>query len=1060
MHNAFNVLPVLQQLPVQVECAAVYSDRLLLGTSTGALLVYRVVEPTPDKPLAITLTETKKTFARKAVERLEVIKEAGVLACLADGLVTLYDLHTFGNATPLGNTKGANLIAAYTAVDHIDNIPTLVSKLAIHARRRIVVLEWRDAEFYQSSEYNAANKITALQFAAPGLLILSTAREFLTLQLPEGQWDDLFPADVASIRTVAGSGLANDDTMSSKTGSQSDSGGGGGWGAWAMGLSGGGGSSSEIKTIVARMPNERLLLCHEGVAVFISSAGKLCHTDYTKPMQFGFAPSAITHTSSYAIAITSAATSSLEKDVEAHNIEVRNIGTQALVQSLSLNEEPPMLVLNGSGGKQIWAIGHHTVWRLMPAPIQQQVEDVLQAEQYDEALALVERSDNILEEERKDLTVKIRWLRARYMFREEARYEEALAEFTDLEATPTEAIALCPERIAGELAEDDSDPGLSPTENDEEEEEIRSSLKEATPKRQVIWREALHAMMRYLTEHRRWLQRATTEKKRDLEYVVRVVDDEDKPKHSDDDFLPHVRLKRLAFVLERMHIPVAAMAQVVDTTLLRVYLECIPGLVGPLLRVKNHCDVEQSESLLLNHRRYAELVDLYHGKRLYRNALQLLQSQGSDVSSTTTDNDSRDAHNCPLKGTCPIVRYLLRLPADQFDLVLEYVRWPLEAVAPSNATRRTSSACSDDDEDDIDWPAPATVVAMVFADDRPAAVSFPRSRVASFLRQISPNLAVQYLTYVFETWDDQTPVLHDDMVASLLEILLSLPDYSHDDSHIANLRLQLQQFLRTSKPYSPEKALARLPDDGLYEERALVLGRLGRHEQALCILVFSVGDLPMAEQYCIENSAECAQVYVVLLKILVLPSPPADIQDNEIGLIRADSITFDDPKEQEAEVVRQRIHRQFAGHLLSTHYQSIPAADALRILPSDMPFGPDTLTYLHGQLCMIDQNMRACNIICSLRAGKDLHSRRQLQKQRSGHVVISEHRKCPHCFKRVGSGTAFVVLPATSEHVPPNVVHYSCWQRQKPQQPVASSETDVSSNSGVLPSPQIELKWA
>ncbi|KAJ2004175.1 Vacuolar morphogenesis protein 6 [Coemansia thaxteri] len=1013
MHNAFDIRAVLRQLPVRIESAAAYSDRLLLGTSTGALLMYRVVEPTKDRPLSISLTETKKAFARKAIEHLDVVKEAGVLVCLADGLVTLYDLHSFSSATPLTNTKGANLVAVHTAVDHIDNIPTLVSKLAVHAKRKLVVLEWRDAEFYKSHEYSAADKITAMQFASANLLVLSTAREFLTLQLPQGQWDDLFPADTASMRTIAVGSLAaipaiggtrggggggpesaaaaasTSPSLSQAPASSGAGGGGSMWGSWGLGLSS---TSTEVKTIIARMPGEKLLLCHEDIGVFINSAGKLCRQEHAEPTQFTFVPTGITHTSSYVIAISSehgseppAPASALVGDNRLpqqpkSNVEVRNMGTQALVQALYLSDEAPTHVFSGSGGKQVWAVGLHTVWRLLPVPIQQQVEDVLGAGQYDEALSLVTRSDSILESEKEDLTIKIRWLRARWLFREQAKYEEALSELTDLGATPTEAIALCPERIAGELAEESSDaedePGTCANTSGKGDDQqqpnsdsgdtgntlvkhVNRSLK-AKPK-QVMWKEALFAVMRYLTEHRQWLQRAAADGKRELKYVVRVLEEdmdgsgsEDTSEHAsgnrmpyrrtsnrDDDSLPHVRLKRLAFSLEDMDIPVAAMAQVVDTTLLKIYLECSPGLLGPLLRVKNHCDVEQSEGLLMEHRRFTELVDLYHGKGLYRKALQLLHTQGMSVDGGA------------LRGTYPTVRYLLRLPADQFELVLEYIRWPLQHRAtlekPNNPDDDGDSSFADDDP----WPSRSSIVAMVFADDRPAAEEFPRFRVASFLRAISPTLAIQYLTFVFETWGDQTGILHDDMVAAHLDMVVNVQGHSPTsttsvaidaDYPVDGLRQQLQRFLRSSTRYSPEKALARLPDDDLLLERALVLSRLGRHEHALNLLVFGVASLTLAEQYCVDNVGACAGVFVLLLKIL-LGAPPIDVEDHEAALLRSGGLFGAEggscATAAQVESARQAMHRQFVGYFLSAHHQSIPAFEALRLLPADMDFTAD-----------------------------------------------------------------------------------------------------------------------
>jgi hypothetical protein len=37
---------------------------------------------------------------------------------------------------------------------------------------------------------------------------------------------------------------------------------------------------------------------------------------------------------------------------------------------------------------------------------------------------------------------------------------------------------------------------------------------------------------------------------------------------------------------------------------------------------------------------------------------------------------------------------------------------------------------------------------------------------------------------------------------------------------------------------------------GLFEERAIVLGKLGRHERALAIYMSILGDVPRAIQYC------------------------------------------------------------------------------------------------------------------------------------------------------------------------------------------------------------------
>lgn len=47
------------------------------------------------------------------------------------------------------------------------------------------------------------------------------------------------------------------------------------------------------------------------------------------------------------------------------------------------------------------------------------------------------------------------------------------------------------------------------------------------------------------------------------------------------------------------------LSEIIDTTLLKCYLKTNPALVGPLLRVENNCEVEESEGLLKENERYS-----------------------------------------------------------------------------------------------------------------------------------------------------------------------------------------------------------------------------------------------------------------------------------------------------------------------------------------------------------------------------------------------------------------------------------------------------------------------
>jgi len=70
------------------------------------------------------------------------------------------------------------------------------------------------------------------------------------------------------------------------------------------------------------------------------------------------------------------------------------------------------------------------------------------------------------------------------------------------------------------------------------------------------------------------------------------------------------------------------------------------------------------------------------------------------------------------------------------------------------------------------------------------------------------------------------------------------------------LRKKLLNFLSSSSSYSAERMLAKLPMVDLYEERALILSKLGQHEQALMLYAHRLGDANMAVDYCERCSPE------------------------------------------------------------------------------------------------------------------------------------------------------------------------------------------------------------
>lgn len=67
------------------------------------------------------------------------------------------------------------------------------------------------------------------------------------------------------------------------------------------------------------------------------------------------------------------------------------------------------------------------------------------------------------------------------------------------------------------------------------------------------------------------------------------------------------------------------------------------------------------------------------------------------------------------------------------------------------------------------------------------------------------------------------------------------------------IRTKLVEFLEQSEDYDPSKMLSRynyaFSEDGLYEERAILLSKNGEHALALKEYVHKLQDFAQAEQY-------------------------------------------------------------------------------------------------------------------------------------------------------------------------------------------------------------------
>ena len=218
-------------------------------------------------------------------------------------------------------------------------------------------------------------------------------------------------------------------------------------------------------------------------------------------------------------------------------------------------------------------------------------------------------------------------------------------------------------------------------------------------------------------------------------------------------------------------------AKLVDTTLFRAYMYASPSLAGPLFRIDNFCDPDVVNEKLLETNRYNDLVDFFYGKKLHKQALDLLKRFG--------DRDEADEAAPQLFGPGRTVAYLQNLPPEMIDLILDFARWPLER-----------------DRD---------LGMEVFLADTENAETLPRAKVLDFLQGIDAKLAVRYLEHIIHELNDATPTFHQRLADTYIQGLKS-DDFESEDQR-NHWKEKTLAFLRDSKNYQAYKTLKQLSSD-------------------------------------------------------------------------------------------------------------------------------------------------------------------------------------------------------------------------------------------------------
>ncbi|KAJ8439744.1 hypothetical protein Cgig2_009568 [Carnegiea gigantea] len=304
-------------------------------------------------------------------------------------------------------------------------------------------------------------------------------------------------------------------------------------------------------------------------------------------------------------------------------------------------------------------------------------------------------------------------------------------------------------------------------------------------------------------------------------------------------------------------------AAILDTALLQALILTGQSFAAvELLKGLNYCDLKICEEFFQKRNHYTALIELYKCNDMHREALKLLlhlveESKSDRPRADLTQKFTPEMIIDYLKILNFYTKAYLVQPLCGTDpmLVLEFAMLVLESC-------------------------PTQTIELFLSGNIPADL------VNSYLKQHAPNMQATYLELMLAMNEDGiSGNLQNEMVQIYLsEVLDWYSELSSqqkwDEKDCSPTRKKLLSALDGISGYNPEGLLKRLPADALYEERAILLGKLNQHELALSLYVHKLHVPELALAYCDRvyesqlhqySGRSQSNIYLTLLQIYLNP---------------------------------------------------------------------------------------------------------------------------------------------------------------------------------------------
>ena len=258
-------------------------------------------------------------------------------------------------------------------------------------------------------------------------------------------------------------------------------------------------------------------------------------------------------------------------------------------------------------------------------------------------------------------------------------------------------------------------------------------------------------------------------------------------------------------------------------------------------------------------------------------------------------------------------------------------------------------------------------------------------------------------------------------------------------------RRKLMKLLRESDHYSTETLPTYLLHDGLFDERAIVMGKIGNHQEALVIYVHILQDLQRAEEYCHmqynqidkkqQNSSLAAKsshfyqakdVFLLLFQQCLKAPDSTEIRNglepNENNQFNSQlqlsksintylQVNFNSTDNKYRHLYEKlTFNVRIAIAILARHSTRINLIRAIEMLPPELPLAA-LVAIMTQSMEHITSQKNYVQILCQLLHAQRLRAHQaRIRMEQTNRLLLTNLDICQVCTKKIGKRSVLVVI--------------------------------------------------